>query len=125
MAPKEKKSTQKTAREGDRYAFRAIRKAVGTFDVVAIDWEHPNYGYFADGMLWISSPHLTKWQPFPIVQWTQKYKTLQSFLRDFPQFSVVFQAPEDSATRLFKEISTGREASKLQTRVKRLTDDRA
>jgi hypothetical protein len=113
---------QQTIKDNDGYAFRAIRKAVGTFDIVAIDWEHPNYGYCADGMLWISSPHLTKWRPFPIVQWTQKYKTLQSFLRDFPQFFIVFQAPENSATRLFKNMSKGKEAKKLLSEVKKRTE---
>jgi len=31
---------------GDGYKIRATRKEVGSFTVVAIDWEHPNYGYF-------------------------------------------------------------------------------
>lgn len=77
--------------EGDGYKIRATRKSVGTFEIVAIDWEHPNYGYFADAMLWVRSPHLDKWKPIPIVNWARKYETLQAFLEDYPTFSELFK----------------------------------
>lgn len=82
---------RKVINEGDGYKIRATRKSVGTFEVVAIDWEHPNYGYFADAMLWIWSLHLDKWMPIPIVNWARKYDTLQKFLKDYPAFSNVFE----------------------------------
>jgi hypothetical protein len=41
---------KKVIDEGDGYKIRATRKSVGTFEVVAVDWEHPNYGYFTDAM---------------------------------------------------------------------------
>ena len=44
--------------EGEGYKIKATRKDIGSFAVVAIEWEHPNYGYFTDAMLWINSLHL-------------------------------------------------------------------
>jgi hypothetical protein len=79
--------------EGDGYRIRATRKSVGTFEVVAIDWEHPNYGYFADAMLWIWSPHSDEWTPVPIVNWARKYDTVQAFIEDYPSFSDLFENP--------------------------------
>jgi hypothetical protein len=82
---------KKVIDEGDGYKIRATRKTVGTFEIVAIDWEHPNYGYFADAMLWIWSPHLNKWKPVPIVNWSRKYEIIQAFLKDYPAFSNMFE----------------------------------
>lgn len=71
---------RKIINEEDGYKIRATRKSVGTFEVVAIDWEHPNYGYFSDAMIWIWSPHRDTWTPIYTVRWTEKYDTLDSFL---------------------------------------------
>lgn len=81
---------QKTVDLGDGYAICATRKQVGAFQVVGIDWEHPNYGYFTDAMVWINSPHMGKWQPLSVVGWSRKYKTEKKFLRDYPDFAPLF-----------------------------------
>ena len=75
---------------GEGYFLRASREQVGSFQLVAIDWEHPNYGYFADAMLWFNSPHTMTWKPVPIVNWTEKYETVEDFLEDFPELEVYF-----------------------------------
>lgn len=82
---------RKILNEGEGYKIRATRKRVGAFEVVAIDWEHPNYGYFADAMLWIWSPHLDKWMPILIANWSEKYDTLELFLKDYPELSKLFE----------------------------------
>lgn len=82
----------KTVDEGEGYKVRATRRSVGTFEVVAIDWEHPNYGYFADAMIWIRSPHLDDWVPTYIVGWAEKYEKLEQFLKDYPEFAELFEA---------------------------------
>jgi hypothetical protein len=81
----------KIINEGDGYKVRATAKKVGTFKVVAFDWEHPNYGYFADALLWINSPHLDNWTPYNIAGWTKKYDVLEKFLDDYPEFSEFFE----------------------------------
>jgi hypothetical protein len=78
--------------QGNGYKIRATAKKVGTFEVVAIDWEHPNYGYFADAMLWINSPHLDRWIPHNIATWTWKYDALEKFLDDYPEFFEIFES---------------------------------
>ena len=84
----------KTIDEGDGYKVRATRKRVGTFEVVAVDWEHPNYGYFADAMIWVWSPHLNDWAPIHVVGWAGKYEKLGQFLKDYPKFSELFEGAD-------------------------------
>ena len=81
----------KTIEEGEGYKVKATRRSVGTFEIVAIDWEHPNYGYFADAMIWIWSPHLDDWAPTHVVGWAEKYEKLEQFLKDYPEFSELFE----------------------------------
>lgn len=69
---------QKTVDLGDGYAICATRKQVGAFQVVGVDWEHPNYGYFTDAMVWINSPHMGRWQPLSVVGWSRKYRQRRS-----------------------------------------------
>jgi len=76
--------------DGGGYKIKATRKDIGSFVVVAIEWEHPNYGYFADAMLWINSLHLEGWEPFPIVNWSETYENLDDFLADYPEFKGLF-----------------------------------
>jgi len=76
--------------EGHGYKIKATRKDIGSFVVVAIEWEHPNYGFFADAMLWINSLHLEGWEPFPIVNWSEVYENLDEFLADYPEFKDLY-----------------------------------
>jgi len=81
----------KTINEGNGYKVKATRKRAGTFELVAIDWEHPNFGYFADAMVWTWSPHLYGWVPMHVANWTKKYEQLEQFLKDYPEFSELFE----------------------------------
>ena len=76
--------------EGHGYKIKATREDIGSFVVVAIEWEHPNYGFFADAMLWINSLHLEGWEPFPIVNWSEVYENLDEFLADYPEFKDLY-----------------------------------
>lgn len=81
--------------EGSGYKLRASLEKVGSFLVIAIDWEHPNYGVFADAMLWCRSPHMFEWGVVSVVNWTHHYtensKPLEEFLKDYPEFSMLFR----------------------------------
>lgn len=81
---------------GDEYFLKGTKVKVGTFDIVAIDWEHPNYGYFADAMLWYKSPHSIKWKSISIVKWANEYKNLSDFLKKFPEFNNLFDKDFDN-----------------------------
>ena len=76
---------------GDGYYLSASKTRVESFHIVAIDWEHPNYGYFTDAMLWYRSPHSMRWTPVPIVNWTDGYTELSDFLEDFPELTNLFE----------------------------------
>lgn len=76
---------------GDGYYIRGCKRKVGSIHVVAIDWEHPNFGFFTDAMLWYKSPHILKWTPVSIVKWSNKYKNLPQFLEDFPDLKNLFE----------------------------------
>lgn len=80
----------------DGYRVKGARATIGAFDLVAVDWEHPNYGYFADGMLWIRSMNMREWEPYVVVNHFRKYTTLDKFLKDFPQLEGLFE-PSDFA----------------------------
>lgn len=64
-----------TVNEGDGYKIRAKRinpskgnKFMGrAYEFVVVEWEHPNYGYFADAMFWWRSMHTHMWTPVPVV----------------------------------------------------------
>jgi hypothetical protein len=82
------------------FKIKAIAKRVGTFSVIAIDWEHPNYGYFTDAMLWYKSMHMSKWNMIPIVNWADDYLKkeddkyiglLEEFLKDYPELKTLFE----------------------------------
>ena len=75
---------------GDGYLLTASKGRVGSFNVVAIDWQHPNYGYFTDAMLWYKSPHSITWIPVAIVDWADKYEELSEFLEEFPELKNLF-----------------------------------
>ncbi|MDI6888554.1 MAG: hypothetical protein QMC78_02510 [Methanocellales archaeon] len=79
---------------GDGYKLRGTRATIGTFDLVVIDWEHPNYGYFADAMLWIKSMHMKDWEPYIVARCFKEYKTLDDFLEDYPQLRELFDAAD-------------------------------
>lgn len=76
---------------GEGYKIRAIRSKVGNFTVVAIGWEHPNYGYFADAMVWIRSMHMSNWRQVSVINWSREYQDVEDFLEDYPEFSEFFE----------------------------------
>ena len=90
-----------TINEGDGYKIRATYKAVGAFDIIAIDWEHPNYGCFADGMFWYRSLHVDDWTPIYIAGWSRKYKNVNDVKKDYSKFAPFFDV-EKPAKRLLK-----------------------
>lgn len=87
---------------GNGYKIRATYKSVGAFDIIAIDWEHPNYGYFADAMLWYRSLHIGDWTPIYIVNWSRKYKNAEDFKKANPEFAPLFDL-EKPMRRILKK----------------------
>jgi len=75
---------------GEGYFLKASTGQIGSFQIISIDWAHPNYGYFTDAMLWYKSPHAMKWKSVPIVNWTEKYENIEAFLKEFPDLEGVF-----------------------------------
>ncbi|MCK4348130.1 MAG: hypothetical protein KAW47_05885 [Thermoplasmatales archaeon] len=76
---------------GEGYFLSASKGRVGSFQIVAIDWQHPNYGYFTDAMLWYKSPYCMNWDPIPTVNWADRYTKLEEFLEDFPELISLFE----------------------------------
>jgi hypothetical protein len=96
-----------TIYEGDGYYLRASRARIGAFTIVAVDWQHPNYGYFADAMLWYFAPHFGEWQPIPIARWATRYEVLKQFLKDYPEFWSLFTLnATDKFGGLFKAFTS-------------------
>jgi len=94
--------------EGKGYKLRATATRIGAFGIIAIDWEHPNFGYFADGMLCFRSLHMRDWDAIPIVKWTWKYKKdnkfrLKKFLKDYPELKEFFDLKVSLWTVLWDE----------------------
>ena len=76
--------------DGEGYSMRGTRMDIGAFSIVTIEWNHPNYGYFADYMMWIKSLHMSEWKPFPIAGESENYD-FNSFLKMYPEFIPLFE----------------------------------
>jgi hypothetical protein len=84
--------------EGDEYCTRAKRLDMdesspffgSAFSFVVVEWEHPNFGYFADGMFWWRSMHNSEWTPVSVATWCHKYESVEQFLNNFPEFEELF-----------------------------------
>ena len=47
--------------EGEGYKVRAKRVDTEACSIVIVEWQHPNYGYWADAGVWIKSLHSSEW----------------------------------------------------------------
>ena len=88
--------------EGDGYYLRAIRTLIGSTLVIVIDWQHPNYGYFADAMVFIKSWHMDDWMVIPIVSWSQNYHSAGNFIRDYPMLKPLFD--NDNVSTILEDL---------------------
>lgn len=75
---------------GEEYFMRGTRVDIGSFTVVIIEQMHPNHGYFADYMAWISSLHMGEWKGVPVIRCSYDL-TLKRFLEMYPAFKPLFK----------------------------------
>ena len=80
----------------DGYGFRGTRAEVGTFNVVAIDVNHPNYGYFAEFMAFWRSPHSISWEPIQVHRGSCDINSPEDLIWRFPKLAVLFNELEDN-----------------------------
>ncbi|MGC9553690.1 MAG: hypothetical protein ACP5EK_00060 [Thermoplasmatota archaeon] len=78
---------------GDDYFMRGTRLDIGAFSIVLVEIQHPNYGYFSDYMLWVSSLHSQSWTAFPLFRGTENLE-VSDFVQKHPCFSSLFR-PRD------------------------------
>lgn len=76
------------------YEVRGCYQTAGTFDIIAIDWLHPNTGFYTEAMLWIRSPHQSEWQLHSVVQWSTDYASFEEFIGEYPSFTPLFQTKQ-------------------------------
>jgi len=74
----------------DGYKYLGTRAQVGTFDMVAIDVNHPNYGYFAEFMAFWRSPHSISWEPVRVHRGSWDIHTPKDLIVQFPKFATLF-----------------------------------
>jgi len=74
----------------DGYKYLGTRAQVGTFDMVAIDVNHPNYGYFAEFMAFWRSPHSISWEPIQVHRGSWDIQTPEKLVEQFPKFATLF-----------------------------------
>ena len=75
----------------DDYVFRGTRAQVGTFEIITIDVNHPNYGYFAEFMALWRSPHNTSWEPIQVHRGSCNINTPNDVVEQFPKFALLFK----------------------------------
>lgn len=92
---------------GEGYFLKASTGQIGSFQIVSIDWAHPNYGYFTDAMLWFKSPHTMKWKPVPIVNWTEKYFIVVNGSRMINCKHQIVKHPNLNTQKMINKISIG------------------
>jgi len=79
----------------DGYGFRGTRAEVGTFDMVTIDVNHPNYGYFAEFMAFWRSPHSANWEHIQVHRGSWDIHTPEDLIQQFPKFATLFDEDEE------------------------------
>ena len=79
----------------DGYGFRGTRAEVGTFAVVAIDVNHPNYGYFAEFMAFWRSPHSVSWEPIHVHRGSWDIHAPEDLIEQFPKFARLFDEDKE------------------------------
>lgn len=79
----------------DGYEYLGTRAQVGTFDMVAIDVNHPNYGYFAEFMAFWRSPHSINWEPIQVHRGSCDIHTPQDLIEHFPKFDALFDEDDE------------------------------
>ena len=75
---------------GNGHYLRAVRKLVGSALVVSIGSRSPERDHFITEMLFVKTLQTNDWIPVGISTWTQKYKDVYSFIRDYPMFKPLF-----------------------------------
>lgn len=78
------------------YAYRGTLAHVGTFEIVAIDINHPNVGYYTEFMAFWRSPHLQEWQSLPVHNGSRDLREPEDLLEEFPQFAPLFAGERDA-----------------------------
>lgn len=90
-----------TVDEGGGYKTRARRIDTDAYSIIVVEWQHPNYGYWADAGVFISSLHSPEWSKRPDVDWFNRLSPA-GFVMEYPQFRWLFDgSPQD---RLFDRI---------------------
>lgn len=79
----------------DGYGFLGTRAQVGTFDMVAIDVNHPNYGYFAEFMAFWRSPHSVSWEHIQVHRGSWDIDTPEDLIERFPKFAALFDEDDE------------------------------
>lgn len=79
----------------NNYGFLGTRTQVGTFNIVAIDVNHPNYGYFAEFMAFWRSPHSLNWEPIQVHRGSWDIDTPEILIERFPSFAALFEQDEE------------------------------
>lgn len=76
--------------QGDGYGVRARRyDASPVTHIVIVEWTHPNYGYWADGGVFVKLAHAANWEALGTVCWFD-FNAKDEFLAQYPDFAVLF-----------------------------------
>jgi hypothetical protein len=78
----------------DEYGFLGTSAKVGTFNIVTIDVNHPNYGYYTEFMAFWRSPHCENWSPIQIHRGSCDIHSPEDLIERFPKFSALFAEQE-------------------------------
>jgi hypothetical protein len=89
---------------GDGYKLKAAYKRIGAFEFIAVDWEHPNVGFFTDALFFWRSLHLSDWKIVKVARWAEKYNTIKEFFEDYPRLAKFFE--QEVAQWLFASRQT-------------------
>lgn len=87
-----------TINEGDGYKIRATLIKTDTTQIVVVDWEHPNYGYFSDGGVFVrfahSTPGMEGWRCLSTASWMSEYEAEsgpEDFVKKYPGTKKLFE----------------------------------
>lgn len=95
------------AKSGPGEQARACRVVTGATAVVIVEYMHPNYGYFADAVVFVRFAHS---DTFIAVSSRSGWETKEQILEWFPQFKPLFELKEEEINPLLQAVGRIKDA---------------
>lgn len=96
--------------------LRAIKKTIGTLEIVVVEWNYIDKGFFEESMLWYRTRKDNDWILMYLDNWSSNYVSEKDFLEDFPEFTDFFTGEWKGTTMDEEEVQTAKRWARRNSR---------